>query len=274
MKGYRKLDIKELQQLQLLTMKEIHKVCIENNIKYYIIAGSALGAVRHGGFIPWDDDIDIALMREDYERFKVIFYSCFDKEKYFLQDYDSDVDFRPPLMRLCIKGTHLDIECERHWKYCKNAYIDIFPLDNVPNEESLRIEQEKNLLRCKKIINRKLYRIHDTNNFLARFVKRTIGVLLKVIPLSTLQKRYVSEMTKYNNIATECVCSMASQYKYAKQTMHRNIYGTPTLVKFEDAEFFAPENICQYLQQLYGKNYMQIPPVEKRRTPETVYIKE
>lgn len=274
MKGYRKLSIEELQALQLQTMKVVHEVCLENNIKYYIIAGTALGAIRHGGFIPWDDDIDIAMTRDEYDKFKGIFEKCFDKDKYFLQDYDSDIDFRPPLMRLCIKGTYLDFECERHWKYCKNAYIDIFPLDNVPDEESLRNQQEKNLLKYKKIISRKLYRIHETNNILARIAKRFIALYLKTIPLKSLQKKYVKEMKRYNTVDTSCVCSMASQYKYSKQTMDRTIYGKPTLVKFEDTEFYGPENIKQYLEKLYGKNYMEIPPVEKRRKPETVLIKE
>ena len=153
--GYKLIPLREVQLMQLEVMKEIHKVCVKRNIKYYMIAGSVLGAVRHGGFIPWDDDIDIAMMREDYERFKAIFPDEFNTDKYFLQHYDSDIDFKPALMRLCIKNTIRDFESEMHWHDCKNMFLDIFPLDNAPDENALREEQTKKILRLKSILNKK-----------------------------------------------------------------------------------------------------------------------
>ena len=114
------MEIRELQLLQLDVMKEIHEVCIKHKIEYYLIAGSVLGAVRHGGFIPWDDDIDIAMMRSQYDEFRSVFYEEFDQTKYFLQDYDTDNEHRPALMRLCIKGTIQDLPYEYHLKNCKN----------------------------------------------------------------------------------------------------------------------------------------------------------
>ena len=82
----KKLTLKESQALQLNLMKEIHKVCEENKITYYLIAGSCLGAVRHGGFIPWDDDIDIGMFRKDYEKFCLIFDEKMNTDKYFLRE--------------------------------------------------------------------------------------------------------------------------------------------------------------------------------------------
>ena len=70
---YRKLELKELQAIILKTMKTIHTFCVDNNIEYYIIAGTLLGSIRHGGFIPWDDDIDIAMTRDNYEKFRGLF---------------------------------------------------------------------------------------------------------------------------------------------------------------------------------------------------------
>ena len=80
-------------------------------------------------------------------------------------------------------------------------------------------------------------------------------------------------MQQYDTQETTCVCSMASQYKYKKQCIERTIYGEPTLIKFEDTVFFAPEKPIEYLIHLYGKDYMKLPPLDKRAKPETVYVK-
>lgn len=270
--GYRKMSLRELQLLQLNAMKEIHTVCVKNNITYYIIAGTLLGAVRHGGFIPWDDDIDIAMMRNDFEKFKSIFSKEFDIEKYFLQHYGTDVDFRPALMRVCIKGTILDLPSEYHLKNCKNSYLDIFPLDNVPDDMNYRRKQVKDMRNIAKIIKLKLYRFYEENSVFKKKAKQLISFFLSIYPLKFLQKNIVNIMTRYDNEKTKCVASMASQYSYFKQTMDRRIYGNPILVKFEDTFLFAPENKEKYLIQLYGEDYMKIPPLNKQRTPQDVYI--
>jgi len=272
--GYKLISLRDVQLMQLEVMKEIHRICVKRNIKYYMIAGSVLGAVRHGGFIPWDDDIDIAMMREDYEQFKQIFSEEFDENKYYLQHYDSDVDFKPALMRFCVKNTIRDFECEMHWKYCKNMFLDIFPLDNAPDDEQLRLKEANEILKYKGIINKKLYRLFPSNSTIAVLAKKTISFAYLLYPLKKVQAKLNAVMQQYDKEDTKCVCSMASQYKYQKQCIERTIYGTPTLLKFEDSEFFAPEKPLEYLEHLYGKNYMQLPPVEKRDKPEDVYIKE
>ena len=271
--GYRPLQLKELQTMQLNAMKDIHSACVNNNISYYIIGGTLLGSVRHGGFIPWDDDIDIAMLRPDFERFKKAFESSMDQSKYFLQHFDSDLDFRPAIMRVCIKNTILDFSCESHWRYCKNVYIDIFPLDNVPDDPIKAEKQDKELQRRRQIIRRKLYRIHDENSWFKILSKKIVALAYSVIPLKIAQHRVVDIMTKYNDEQTENVCSMSSHYSYKKQNMPRSIYGTPQLVKFEDTELYAPEMIKEYLEKIFGSDYMKLPPVEARDIPCNSYIK-
>ena len=270
--NYRKLSLRELQLMQLEAMKDIHRVCQKRGIKYYIIAGTLLGSIRHGGFIPWDDDIDIAMMREEYEKFRIIFLEEFDLNNYFLQHYESDVDFRPELMRFCIKNTFSNNVAEMHWNNCKNTYIDIFPLDNVPDDKKLRKKQYVGIMHWKKLISLKLYRINSTDTFISLFVKKSLSFILRLIPLRLAHKKQEELMKKYDFKVTECVCSMASKYNFSKQCMNRRIYGKPTLVKFEDTEFYAPEMPTKYLEHLYGVNYMDIPSVEKRAVPEEVYI--
>lgn len=271
--GYSPLPLRDLQLLQLETMKSIHCVCVKHGIRYYLIAGSLLGAVRHGGFIPWDDDIDIAMMRSDYEHFKKVFTTEFSTDKYFLQDYTTDPYHLPALMRLCIKGTILDNPSESHHKNCKNTYIDIFPLDNIPDSEEMRKKHSKNLKRIDRLMELKRYHIYPQNSILDIFLKRLISAILCILPIRQLRKVRIKEMTKYDNEHTCSVCSTVSQYSYAKQSFKREIFGTPRLYKFEDTEFYGPEKEEEYLHHLYGANYMQIPPENKRRTPANVFIK-
>ena len=117
------ISLRELQMMQLATMKEIHAFCATHQINYYIIGGTLLGAIRHKGFIPWDDDIDIAMMRKDYDRFVELFAKEGNKEKYFLQNYSTEKNFQPALSRVCIKGTYMDVPAEHHIHICKNTYI-------------------------------------------------------------------------------------------------------------------------------------------------------
>lgn len=161
--NYQKLTLRESQLLQLDVMKMIHEVCVKENITYYLIAGCLLGAVRHGGFIPWDDDIDIGMPRKDYEKFKEVFYNHFSNEDYFLQDWTTDKYYSHSLMRLCIKNTIVDKTVEKHLKNCKNRYIDIFPLDNAPADLNAQKQQEKDIKLYRNLILWQNYRVYKEN---------------------------------------------------------------------------------------------------------------
>jgi lipopolysaccharide cholinephosphotransferase len=140
-----KLDIKQVQKMQLDVLDMVHGICLKHSIKYYLIGGALIGAIRHKGFIPWDDDIDIGMMRSDYNRFLEI---CKEElgESYFLQVYGSDKGYYLPIARICIRGTYIDEYYSAHLKFNKGLYFDIFPLDNIPDDENKRAKQESRLL--------------------------------------------------------------------------------------------------------------------------------
>lgn len=266
----KELSIKEIQDLQLRLMKIVHTVCCEQGIRYYLISGSCLGAVRHGGFIPWDDDIDIAIMRPDYERFLAGFNSWFDTDKYFLQNEWTDRDFALPLSRICIKGTRLDEPWAEHLRCNKAMFMDVFPLDNVPDDADLRIKHDKSIRFYKTLLARKVYT--TTSDKLSNLAKWVISRLLSIVPLSVIRDKRYRIHTKYDNEPTTSVSSLASKYGYKKHIMNRDIYGTPVLLKFEDEQFYFPEKYEEHLLNLFGPSYMQVPPEEKREKPAKAYI--
>lgn len=265
------LDI--VKQTQLQIVDAIHQLCVQNGISYYIIGGTLLGAVRHNGYIPWDIDIDIAMPREDYERFKTI---SLDKLKgvYQFLDYTMMKNYWRPHAIVFDPKTRIYIKHDADNKYTGQTgiYIDIFPLDNAPDDEKLREKQAKRLMNLRKF---KAYRLPYSYSRKKHiiFAHRCVSAALSLIAsVSTINKWQQDEMCRYNGKQTKCLCSMASQYAYKKQCMPREIYGTPVLLPFEGREYYAPEKYEEYLTRLYG-NYMELPPVEKRQSNLEIYSK-
>lgn len=257
----RKLDITEVQALQLSLMKKLHAFMEEKNIKYYMIAGSALGAVRHKGFIPWDDDIDIGLFREDYEKF-LNAAKEFDPRYEIINHRNAhNCDFC--LTRIYIPNTKIDNLVIANTGLDQRLYMDVFPLDNVPDSIDERIAFEKRIKKRKSILEKTDVRNYG-NTGIVLFCKSVISFILKPnrnIIISSTERL----MKTYDSQKTEAVCSLCSQYSFKKQVMLKEIYGTPTMYAFEDTSFYGPEKIDAYLTTLYGANYMQIPPISKRR---------
>lgn len=261
------LTIKEVQAMQLELMKKLNTYLGEKKIPYYMIAGSVLGAVRHGGFIPWDDDIDIGMLRPDYEKFLSV---CGDFDStYDIVNYHNRKHCDTCLTRIYFPGTRIDNKSIENTKLDKRLYFDIFPLDNVPDDETRRNELEKKIQKKKKKIS--CADVRDYNNpAYVLFVKKLYSLLL-----APGREKLLSEcdelMQSYRDRQTKYVCSMCSQYSFKRQAMPREYYGTPTLHRFEDEAFYVPERTDDYLKHLYGEDYMEIPPEGKRRKGYAIY---
>lgn len=262
----KKLSIKETQGVLLSVMIDFDTFCRKEKLNYYMIGGTMLGAFRHKGFIPWDDDIDVGMTRDMYEKF--IEKSDGLNDKYEVKNYRVANDCDYVITRIYIPGVYIDNPFNRYSKVDKRLYFDVFPLDYAPNE----VENQNNQKNILKSLKRKMalmdFKVYSRNPIkaCAKYCVAFVLSLRRDSLLATLD----DEMRKYSN--TNYLCSMASQYSYEKQLFSVDVYGQPTEYDFDGHKFWGPEKAEIYLSQLYGKDYMQLPPVEKRRPELTIYV--
>lgn len=262
----RKLELQELQGILLNVMVDFDAFCRKHHLVYYMIGGTALGAQRHEGFIPWDDDIDVGMPREDYERLLRLNEKI--EGMYELSNYRNSHNCDYVLTRIYIPGTQIDNPIVRKTKLDKRLYFDIFPLDNIPADNAKRRKQKKDIIRLKRLLNYVDYREYN-DNIMKRLVRYGLSCALmpfRNLILCSLER----EMQHYNNEGY--LCSLASQYSYEKQAFNKAVYGIPQEYKFQGYSFWGPAKMEEYLSQLYGSDYMELPPVEKRRKGHDVYV--
>lgn len=259
-------DFRNLQTILLQIMDEIHRVCVNNNLRYYLIGGSALGAKRNNGIIPWDDDIDIAMPREDYAKF-VHIYSKELGEKYSVLSPDTTDNFRFPHALVILNNSMIayKVELDRPEMQRYGIFVDILPLDCCPLDVSQQNRQEKELLKIKRIKYFKYFPIHKENSILVVVIKKILRKIFSVYTTNYLNYRQHKIMQKYNNTSNvRCWCSMASHYSYKKLMMPIEYFGTPRLVEFSGRHYYAPEQLEAYLTHLFG-NYLELPSIEKQQ---------
>ncbi len=251
-----------LQEKLLDMLKWFHNYCVENDIKYYIIAGTMLGAARHNGFIPWDDDVDVAIPRKDY--MKVIEDLKVQRDKYIVESPLSDApDYKYSFAKLYDTTTTLT---EHARKDCtRGVYLDIFPLDGTGNtyEESVK-NFRKFALRNNFLMVRTCALRKDRS-----FFKNACIVIGRLIPGFLVNEKKlarkvdaISARTDFDS--SEYVMVYPSTY-CERDIIKKSAYGKPTLYKFEDAEVYGPENAEEYLTHVYH-DWRKLPPEDKRHS--------
>ena len=248
----------ELKAIELSIMKKIHNFCVANNITYYLYAGTLIGAVRHKGFIPWDDDIDIAMPRQDYEKFLDIFPKYAEENDLQLVNYKTKPYYPRPFTKVINSNTVLyDLDFKATDPI--GVFVDIWPLDGLPNEEKKRGKHIRRIRFLNRLLYAKVTRVKRTNSFKRNF--RIIGghILACCISLNKLLDKIVKVSKKFSYENSVFVCGTAD-YIIAEK---REYWGEPKLLDFEDTQFNVPQNYDKVLRAVYG-NYMGLPPENKR----------
>lgn len=255
------LTIKEVQNVLLEMMKALHDFCVKHNITYCLASGSLLGAVRHKGFIPWDDDIDVYMPRPDYERF--IQYQQI-SEQYEIVTFKDDHGYYHPFAYCALTDKNtIMIEKDMRCPTGKGQFLDIFPLDGVCDDEKLRKKQYKKLKRYGLMkgvqsINYKHFKI----NSLKDVIKKVCALLLTPVDeMKIVQKQdCLAQKYKFGEVAqfSQLICGEARKRCYTKKYFEKLI-----LVPFEKYEFYITADYDAALKLEYG-DYMKLPPVEQR----------
>ncbi len=257
-------DIRPLQLRLLRILTVIDKVCHEHNLRYYLVDGTLIGAVRHGGFIPWDDDIDIAMPREDYE---ALIRNCREwlPAPYELICHDTDPAHYTYFAKVQDASTTL-IESP-HIFYLGGIFVDIFPIDGVPESKLGRWFYSRRFKQLKKrlyFLLRDPYRHgHGPSCWWPLLMRKLYSIDSTQRKLRKHLSRYPFE--KSRTIAVNTHCRLTSMFDREK------VLGDPTPILFEGLEMQAMRDNDTYLRQVYG-DYMTPPPPEQQRQHNFHYL--
>ncbi len=257
----------ELHKVLLSAMKDVDKICRENGIKYFLHAGTLLGAVNHKGFIPWDDDVDISMLRQDYEKFLKIVQDEYSKI-YFVQTYLTDENYKNNRAVLRVLGTRVNHFHEDENDLHNEVAIDIVPLDAVPNSVFLQKCQQGVVWILDAAVQIKQGDITPHNP-----VIKLIG-LLSHINRQRLGKAIDFTTSFFNNRKTKQIGLLSYTGKnpytgvsgYYNDVMQRKWYNKPIYLPFEDTQFMTISDPNADLIHRYGPHYMDPYPEEKRVT--------
>ncbi len=251
---------KKIHEKELYILDEFVRICTKHNLKYFLYGGTLLGAVRHKGFIPWDDDIDIVMPREDYDKFAEIVHGELGEE-FFYQNNMIEPDFNLLFSKIRLNNTYVREEKFDGKNMHQGIFIDILPLDLFPKKsriaESLLLEKFF-VLNCACQIGR-----CSSKNLLSKLLFRAYMLL----PNRILQKKrdkFIRSVCKDDK--TEFICSFGSHYRPIKRRVLLKEWFEDTGLKmeFEGRMYSVPKGWEEYLVHLYGPNYMELPPENER----------
>jgi len=257
----KELSIREIQLQSLDIMKDIHEFCVSNNIKYTLAYGSMLGAIRHKGFIPWDDDIDVMMPRKDWERFSREFVSkrgyhllsAYDKDNYmiFTRVYDNQntiVTYPAPTSKIENLG----------------VWVDVLPIDGIPSDIT-KVPYQRLCLLLRNTVNRRISMLQKAP--LLKRIKRTIKSILYRLPnIHSSIVLFHKIARKYDFGTTEkCsnLCCRDALDSGKMEVLYTSDFSSSILMPFEDTSLFVASGYDRILKMTYG-DYMQLPPVEKQ----------
>ena len=253
-----KQSVRMVQDKILETMKYIDKLCRENGIEYYIMGGTALGAIRHGGFIPWDDDLDIFMTPAEYAKFKAVFERE-QSEQFVLQEWRTTPKYLE-YAKVRMNGTTF---IEEHFKNCLDMhhgiYVDIMILHKVPNR---KLAQKLVYYKSKFVT---LYGLSQRNWKPKSRAQALVLFSLKLMPRRLMAKLCYKHIYKYDNMSENySYCYWITPAKFKQGLFAADFFEKPVDVPFEDTVLLGSEKIKEYLAYRYG-DYMKLPSEEARR---------
>lgn len=257
--------LKLLKEEELEILKEFHRICEDNNLRYTIAFGTMIGAVRHKGFIPWDDDIDVVMPIEDYDKFKELSLQEL-PEKYFLQDSETDPGFIYPYMKIRLNNSCIVNPLSNKYKYeNKGIYMDIFPVKYLPNNKLIQKFQKYSLTLVGHIITTFCFEtVRMGRTYPQKCVKFILWILNKIFPYKFLLfiHRKIDSIGKSDTANNYCIYCSEEMGFMEKYILDLDYFEDRVLLPFEDSKFYMPKKYDKIMTHIYG-DYMAIPKEKK-----------
>lgn len=258
-------SVRMVQEKILETMKFIDKLCREHGIVYYIMGGTALGAVRHGGFIPWDDDLDIFMTPDQYKKFKTVFENA-NSDRFVIQEWRTDKKYLE-YAKVRMNGTTF---IEENFKERKDMhhgiYVDIMILHKVPENKFV----QKIVYYESKFVT--LYGLSQRNWKPKSNSQQIVLKALKFMPCKLMARIAYRHIYAYDNRKDNYkYCYWITPAKFRNGLFDKTFFEKPINIKFEDTELLGSEKIKEYLEYRYG-DYMKLPSEEQRKAAVHAYV--
>ena len=255
----KKIELEELKKIQIKILDYVDEFCKNNSINYWLDCGTLLGAIRHKGYIPWDDDIDIGMLRDDYEKFMKLF-NKYNDSQYKFHCYEIDNEWHLPYGKILDENTIM-YEPDEKTGIKQSVFIDLFVYDNAPNDEKELNKMYKKRDLYKKLNNLQIYSgfyIEKKNKY--NFIRYPIHLLMQLFPKRYFVKKGIELSKKYSNEETTRIGNFTSSTKIC---CNKDIFNIFVKVEFEGKKYLAPVGYDEWLKSFYG-DYMKLPPKEKR----------
>lgn len=253
-------ELRKIQLTQLELIQEVKRICRKCNIHYNMVGGTMLGAIRHRGYIPWDDDADIGFLRKEYEKFREACRTELNTEKYYFQDCRDTAGYRWGYGKLRRKGTEFIRLNQEFMPYGQGIAIDLMPFDNVPDSD---FAKRVHAFIC--FLYRKAFWSAVGRKTEKNILKKILYELLYLIPEERLAKgyqRWIDYCMKLGR--TEQVRILTFPTPKGIYGYERKWYTDLVMYRFENSRFPGARDYDGYLKVKY-KDYMDMPPVEKRK---------
>lgn len=249
-------QLEHLQKTILIIIKDVDRICRKYNVKYFLLGGSAIGAIRHRGFIPWDDDLDIVLDNDNYEKFIKVCRLHLNKEKYYIQE--AFVDWPLGFTKIKLRGTifhepgqyvNEDGEC--------GIFLDVFKLENAP---SSALAQRWQYLCAKYLL---CYCLLERGWKEVTVIKKMLMIAAYPVKIGFIRRFLRNQVEKWNKKNTDYRLFWTGRYRYHQSFYHKGVFKEAIYVPFSDTMLPVPEEYDKWLTQIFG-DYMTLPPINEQ----------